>query len=128
MALPMLYCWQEFQKHPIEEVTMSSQAKEIVEAMPAAFLPDKAGDTKAVIQLDLTGEGGGQWVLDIAGGECKVRNEKAAQSDVTVTMDAEDFAALYRNQLNPVQAFMSGRIKVSGNVGLVMQLLNWFKR
>jgi putative sterol carrier protein len=107
---------------------MSSQAKEIVEAMPAAFLPDKAGDTKAVIQLDLTGEGGGQWVLDIAGGECKVRNEKAAQSDVTVTMDAEDFAALYRNQLNPVQAFMSGRIKVSGNVGLVMQLLNWFKR
>jgi putative sterol carrier protein len=107
---------------------MPSQTKELIEAMPAAFLPEKAGATKAIIQLDLTGEDGGQWVLDIAGGECKVRNEKAEQSDVTVTMDAEDFAALYRNQLNPVQAFMGGRIKVSGNVGLVMQLLNWFKR
>lgn len=107
---------------------MSSQAREMVEGMPAAFLPDKAGDTEALIQLDLTGEGGGQWVLDIASGECKVRNEKAEQAAVTVTMDAEDFVALYRNQLNPVQAFMGGKIKVSGNVGLVMQLLNWFER
>jgi putative sterol carrier protein len=43
-------------------------------------------------------------------------------------MDADDFLALYNNKLNPVQAFMSGRIKVSGNVGMVMQLMNWFDR
>jgi putative sterol carrier protein len=125
----MLYCSQGFpNRRPIEEEIMSSQAREMLEAMPAAFLPEKAGGTKAMIQLDLTGEDGGQWVLDIADGKCQVRNEKAEQSDVTVTMDAADFVALYKNQLNPVQAFMGGRIKVSGNVGLVMQLLNWFKR
>jgi len=27
-----------------------------------------------------------------------------------------------------LQAFMSGRIKIAGNVGMVMQLLNWFER
>jgi putative sterol carrier protein len=107
---------------------MSSQASELIEAMPAAFLPDRAGDSKALIQLDLTGNDGGQWLLDIADGQCQVREEKAARSDVTVTMSAEDFAALYNNQLNAVQAFMSGKIKVAGNVGLVMQLLNWFDR
>ena len=107
---------------------MSSAAREMLEAMPNAFLPDKAGDAAALIQLDLTGDDGGTWLLDIGGGECKVREEKASKADVTVTMDAGDFAALYSNKLNPVQAFMSGRIKVAGNVGMVMQLLNWFDR
>jgi putative sterol carrier protein len=107
---------------------MSSQVKEMIEAMPAAFLPDKAGNAKALIQLDLTGEEGGQWALDIADGECQVREEAAPQPDVTVTMAATDFVALYRNELNAIQAFLGGKIKVAGNVGLVMQLLNWFER
>jgi putative sterol carrier protein len=107
---------------------MTAQAQELIKAMPGAFLPAKAGSTKALVQLDLTGEDGGQWVIDVANGECRVRQEVAANPDVTVTMTSDDFAALYQNQLNPVQAFMSGKIKVKGNVGLVMQLMNWFER
>jgi putative sterol carrier protein len=107
---------------------MTSQAKELIESMPGAFLAEKAGSAKALIQLDLTGENGGTWVLDIADGQCQVREEAAPKPDVTVTMVADDFAGLYHNQINPVQAFMAGKIKVSGNVGLVMQLLNWFER
>jgi putative sterol carrier protein len=107
---------------------MSSAVREMVEKMPGAFLPDKAGDATARIQLDLTGDQGGAWLLDVAERQCTVTEEKASEADVTVTMDADDFVALYSNKLNPVQAFMSGRIKVAGNVGMVMQLLNWFDR
>ncbi|MGC9336341.1 MAG: SCP2 sterol-binding domain-containing protein [Anaerolineae bacterium] len=107
---------------------MTTQASELVEAMPGAFQAEKAGNAKAAIQLDLKGEGGGTWLLNIANGECQVQANADAQPDVTVTMDADDFVALYHNRLNPVQAFMGGKIKVSGNVGLVMQLLNWFER
>jgi putative sterol carrier protein len=105
---------------------MSSEAKELVEGMPASFRPEKAGAAKALIQLALTGDGGGQWAVDVADGKCQVREETAAQPDVTVTMDASDFVDLTKGQLNPVQAFMGGKIKVSGNVGLVMQLMQWF--
>lgn len=105
---------------------MSSEARNLVEGMPGTFLPEKAGSATALIQLDLTGDGGGQWVLDVADGKCAVREEVAPKPDVKVTMDADDFVALTRNELDAVQAFMGGKIKVSGNVGLVMQLMQWF--
>ena len=107
---------------------MTTQASDLIAAMPRAFRPEKAGDAKAAIVLDLSGDNGGRWLLDIANGQCQVQPETGAKPDVTVSMDADDFVALYHNRLNPVQAFMSGKIKVSGNVGLVMQLLNWFDR
>lgn len=107
---------------------MSSQVRDLIEAMPAAFLPEKAGDAVALIQLNLSGEGGGKWVIDVAGGQCEVREETVSQPGVTVTMSAEDFAALLRDELDAIPAFMAGKIKVSGNVGLVMQMMQWFER
>lgn len=107
---------------------MASEVRDMMEAMPGAFLPEKAGNGKALIQLALTGQEAGGWVVDIAEGKCDVREGQVENPDVTVTMDAGDFMALFNNQLNPVSAFMSGKIKVAGNVGAVMQMLNWFKR
>jgi putative sterol carrier protein len=107
---------------------MPSQVKEVLEAMPSAFLPEKAGNAKALFQLNLTGDDGGQWALEVADGQCQVREETAPRPDVTLNMAAKDFVALSRNELDPIPAFMTGKIKVSGNVGLVMQLLQWFRR
>jgi putative sterol carrier protein len=107
---------------------MTSKTKEMMQDMQDSFLPQKAGTTKALIQLNLTGQDGGLWVVDIANGQCQIREEEVEKPDVAVTMNADDFDALYKNQLDPIKAFMSGKIKVSGNVGLVMQLLGWFER
>jgi len=107
---------------------MPSDVRSAIEALPTAFLPEKAGQTKALIQLDLGGQDGGQWVLDVAEGQCSLREEVAAQPNAKISMDAKDFVALFRNQLDPMRAFMAGKIKVSGNMGLVMQLMNWFRR
>ena len=107
---------------------MSSNIGEAIEALPRAFLPDKARNAKALFQLDLTGDDGGPWIVDVADGKCQVRQGVASQPDATLTMDAHDFVALFNNKLDPVQAFMAGKIKVAGNLGLVMQLLNWFQR
>ena len=107
---------------------MPLQARQLIEAMPSAFLPEKAGQAKVLVRFKLDGDGGGEWVLEVADGNCAVREEAAAGPDVTLAMAADDFVALYENQLDPIQAFMGGKIKVTGNVGLVMQLLNWFDR
>jgi putative sterol carrier protein len=107
---------------------MAIAVKELLEAMPAAFRPDRAGDAEALIQLDLTGEEAGQWTVEIGQGQCQVRQEQAQNPGVTVSMDAEDFVAMFKNEMDPIQAFLKQKVKISGNVGLVMQLLNWFDR
>jgi len=107
---------------------MPSEVQEVFEAMPDAFLPEKAGSARALIQFNLTGEEGGKWVVDVADGKCQVREEAIPQPDVTVTMAANDYVALTKGKLDPIPAFMGGKIKVTGNVGLMMQLLQWFKR
>jgi putative sterol carrier protein len=107
---------------------MSSDVKTAIEALPKAFRPEKAGNAQAQFQLDLSGDSGGKWILDVADGICVVHDGTADAPDVTVSMDAEDFVAMFNNQLDPVQAFMKGKIKVTGNLGLVMRLLNWFER
>jgi len=107
---------------------MTLQAKDVIEALPDAFSPEKAGAAKALIQFNMTGDGGGEWSLNVADGKCEVEEGTVSSPDVTLSMASDDFAALYQGQLDPIQAFMGGKIKVNGNVGLVMQLLNWFER
>jgi putative sterol carrier protein len=107
---------------------MSSEVRKAVQALPSAFLPEKAGSAVACFQLDFSGDGEGRWVLDVSNGRCEVRQQVAENPDVTVTMAGSDFVAMLNDQLDPVQAFMGGKIKISGNLGLVMQFLNWFER
>jgi len=43
-------------------------------------------------------------------------------ADVTMTLGRDDFVAVFAGQLSPTAAFMSGRLKVKGDIGLAMKL------
>ena len=101
---------------------------EMMQQLPTAFLPDKAGATKAVIQINLTGEGGGNWIVDVAEGKCQVSEGTATSPKATITAGAADYLAVALGQLNAVSAFMAGKIKVTGDMALVMSFQNWFAR
>jgi len=105
---------------------MSSTVKELIESMPAKLRPEKVGSAKASIKLVMTGDQDGEWQINIADGKCVLPDELSVNPDVTVTMNGSDFVSLAEGKLNPVQAFMGGKIKIAGNVGLVMQMLQWF--
>ena len=103
-------------------------AKEIIEALPSAFVPERAKGIKATYQFELTGEGGGNWVLEIADQQCQVREGIADKPDAPISLAAADYVALVKGELDAMGAFIGGKLKVKGDIGLAMKALNLFQR
>lgn len=101
-------------------------AKEVIEALHLAFQSDKAGDMNATFQFELTGEGGGTWVAKIADGQCTVTEGGIGHPSATISMEAADYVAIAQGKLDMARAFMGGKIKVKGDMGLVMKLPTLF--
>ena len=84
--------------------------------------PGRLGIEQATFQFVLTGERGGAWVLSVAGGLAELREGRAERPDVTVELSEADFQELVAGRLGAVAAFMSGRLRIRGDLGLAMRL------
>jgi putative sterol carrier protein len=95
-------------------------------AMPSRFRPERAQGLRAVIQYDITGPEGGTYHVDIADGRCGLHEGPAAAPQLTITMAAEDWLAMLAGKLNGQVAFMSGKLKHTGDMSLLMRLPGMF--
>jgi len=109
-------------------MSVADDIKEILDKMPQAFVAEKAGDLEATIQLDLTGEGGGQWVVKVADSQIDLSEGETNSADLTLTMEASEYVALSMGEANPVSLFMTGKIKVQGNAMLALKFQDLFDR
>lgn len=96
----------------------------IFAAMSERFQAGKAEGENFTVQFNLTGDGGGQWYAGITGGKLDVNKGSVDGPAATLTMDADDFAQMSNGELNPMMAFMSGKIKVDGDLNTVMKFQN----
>ena len=86
------------------------------------FDADKAGDLDVTIAFELSGEGGGQWYVHVHDGKAKTNEGTTDNPTATIKMDADDYKNLTAGKLNPMTAFLTGKIKVDGDVSVAMQL------
>ncbi len=100
----------------------ASKIKEFFKHLPGKFDAEAADDLEAVYQFDLSGSQGGQYVLTIREGACQVKEGRHADPHVTLSMAGEDCVQVLNGQLSGPAAAMSGRIKITGDIGLAMQL------
>jgi putative sterol carrier protein len=101
------------------------EIKAVFPQMLERFNAEKAAGVNTIIQFNLTGDNGGSYWVKIADGAVETGEGENADSGMTFTSSADDFFALVNGNLNPMQAFMMGKIKVS-DVGMGMKMINIF--
>ena len=100
--------------------------KETFEAMAGRFRADKASGTTAVIQYDVSGDGGGTWHAVIKDGACTVNSGSAANPNLTLQIAGQDWLDMLSGKQSGQMLFMSGKLKVKGDMGLAMKLGSMF--
>ena len=107
----------------VDEITI----EELMNRMPKAFLPDKAGDVEAVIQYHLTGEEAEDWVVRIGDGKCEVEQGTTEDATMTLRADSQDYKDIILGKLDPMTAFMQQKVKLTGNLNMALGLTKYFK-
>ena len=81
-----------------------------------------AGMTNSYL-FDIEGEG--QWLVSVADGAVSVTEGEGA-ADATIETSAETFEKIVSGEQNPTTAYMTGKLKIKGDMGAAMKLQKIF--
>jgi putative sterol carrier protein len=99
----------------------------IFAGLAEAFAPSRAAGQSAVIQYDVVAPGGVRtYQLRVADGRCTVARGAAGPARVTLTLALPDLMRLVAGLLNGPQAFMTGKLKIAGDLMLAQVMQTWF--
>ena len=76
----------------------------------------------ASFQVDLNGEGGGDFYVTIQGGKVVAAKGAVTKPGMTISTSVADFKALMERRVDPMGLYFSGKIKVDGDLGLALRL------
>jgi putative sterol carrier protein len=111
-----------------DEALKETTAREMIQEMPKVFRPEKAKGVNAVIQFRLSGEGGGEWYVTVKDQKCVVTEGVSNAAQGTIMMTGKDYVALANGKLGGMKAFLTGRVKTSGDFTLLQKMQAWFPR
>jgi putative sterol carrier protein len=84
--------------------------------------PTRTGGLDAVYQFHLTGDDGGTYQIVLKPDRVSVAEGESAAANCTLELSAADFKDMVEGKLNGTMAFMSGKLRVQGDLGLAMRL------
>lgn len=76
----------------------------------------------AIYQFNIDGDNGGTWVVDLTKSSDFVSEGGSDDADCVVNMKESDFVDMWNGKLPGPQAFMMGKLKIKGDMGLAMKL------
>ena len=97
--------------------------REFFESLEAQADPAKIAGVSNSYLFDI--EGDGQWLVDVRDGAITV-TEGAGDADATISTSSETFAKIVAGEQNPTTAYMTGKLKIKGDMGAAMKLQKLF--
>jgi putative sterol carrier protein len=102
---------------------MVESAREFFESLESRVDESKtAGMTNSYL-FDI--DGAGKWTVDVADGKVTV-SEGGENADAVISTSEETFRKIANGEQNPTSAYMTGKLKVKGDMGAAMKLQKLF--
>jgi putative sterol carrier protein len=102
---------------------MSASPREFFESLESRVDSTKAAGLTASYVFEI--DGAGTWFVDVDDGKVSV-SENGGDADTTISTSADTFMKIANGEQNPTSAYMSGKLKVKGDIGQAMKLQKLF--
>ncbi|XP_076166773.1 hydroxysteroid dehydrogenase like 2 [Ptiloglossa arizonensis] len=99
------------------------QIEQIFTVIEANLSDELVNKTGAIFQFNVNGDKAGTWYVDLKNGKGSTgKGEPNQPPDATLTMDSQNFFAMFSGKLKPASAFMMGKLRIQGNLQKAMKL------
>jgi putative sterol carrier protein len=100
-----------------------ASVQEFFEGLPGRVDPERIAGMNNTYLFEI--EGAGTWTVAVADGTIAV-SEGAGDADVTFSASEENFEKIVSGEQNPTTAYMTGKLKIKGDMGAAMKLQKIF--
>jgi putative sterol carrier protein len=110
-------------------VTMPKDAQELFDVLIPQGLsqyPDKAREVNAIYAFKITGDGGGEWTVDLMKNPPTCVRGDNGTAQCTVEVSHDDFKTMLSDPNAGMQLYFQGKLRVSGDPMLAMKLQQLF--
>jgi putative sterol carrier protein len=101
--------------------------QDLIDLLCRSFQSDRSAGFEATIQIHLTGEQGGDWLVVIEEESCKANPGVIENPRLKIEASAEDVLDMYNGKLDPMRAFMQGKLKLTGDKAMALKMITLFK-
>jgi putative sterol carrier protein len=102
---------------------MAESAREFFEGLESRVDPSKTAGMTSTYVFDI--DGAGTWTVAVDDGNVKV-SEGAGDADATISASEETFQKIAAGEQNATSAYMTGKLKIKGDMGAAMKLQKLF--
>jgi putative sterol carrier protein len=102
---------------------MAEGTREFFEGLPTRVTSDKTAGMSNSYLFDI--EGTGKWLVTVEDGAVSVR-EGEGEADATISTSEETFEKIRNGEQNATSAYMTGKLKIKGDMGAAMKLQKLF--
>jgi putative sterol carrier protein len=103
---------------------MPGTVQEFFETLPSRADTSKTAGMNNSYAFDI--EGAGQWTVKVTDGNVSVEDGVADGVDCTISASQEIFGKIIAGEQNPTSAYMTGKLKLKGDMGAAMKLQKLF--
>ncbi len=103
---------------------MAEATREFFQTLESRVDPAKAAGINSSYLFDV--DGAGRWLVDVRDEGVQVTENGEGGGDCTIAVSDENFERLVSGELNPMTAYMTGKLKVKGDMGAAMKLQKLF--